>query len=81
MSDLRIDYGRAEADRRMRLLEMAGGDLDKAIKLECWVRCGVTDPNALARPLDPSPVSQSLNVAMLKNTDDLSIPPHLRRTA
>ena len=44
-----------DADRRMRLLEMAGGDLDKVMKLECWVQLGVTDPNALAAPVNPLP--------------------------
>ncbi len=51
MSDLRIDYSHAEIDRRMRLLEMAAGDLDKAMRLECWVRLGVTDPDQMVRPI------------------------------
>lgn len=62
MNDIRINYERADADRRMRLLEMAGGDLDKAMKLECWVRMGVTDPAELAAPVVRFTADNGFNV-------------------
>lgn len=37
---LTIDYGRADIDRRMRLLETAQGDLTRAMELESWVQTG-----------------------------------------
>lgn len=37
------DRSHAEADRRMRLLEMAGGDLEKAREMELWVLTGAPE--------------------------------------
>lgn len=75
----------ADADRRMRLLEMAAGDLDKAIKLDCWVRCGVTDPNAMVAPVEAPPTAKAYgimdNVRIVVAEPDLSIPTHLDRHA
>lgn len=38
--NIQIDHSRADAERRMRLLEMAKGDLQKARQLEGWVQMG-----------------------------------------
>lgn len=50
MSDIQIDRSRADADRRMRLLEMAKGDLEQARRLERWVQGGDFGP-LTAKPL------------------------------
>jgi hypothetical protein len=39
--EVRVDHSRAEADRRFKLLEMAKGDLGRAIELESWVQSGL----------------------------------------
>jgi hypothetical protein len=46
MTGLHIDYTRTDAARRMKLLEMAGGDLKRAMELERWVQCGFTMPSS-----------------------------------
>lgn len=74
MSDLRIDYSRAEADRRMRLLEMANGNLLEAKRLEQWVLMGDVPPN-------PVIALSGAGGICTGGYEDLSIPAHLRRTA
>ena len=50
---LPFDRSRAEADRRMRLLEMAGGDLEKAREMEVWVLTGSAEPVTVKAEGDP----------------------------
>ena len=77
-----------DADRRMRLLEMAGGDLDRAMKMECWVCHGSTDPDALAAPATKKSdmignvrivIPEGHNPFPPPEFDDLAIPAFLDR--
>lgn len=95
MTDLRIDHTRAEADRRMRLLEMAGGDLEKAREMELWVISGCAarvTVEAAANMIgnvkivgtpghNPFPPPEATKPLVYGGDDGLTIPPHLRRTA
>jgi hypothetical protein len=51
MSELRVDYSRADAERRFKLLEMAKGDLVRAIELENWLWSGLP-PGVKAAVID-----------------------------
>jgi hypothetical protein len=42
MSQIQIDYSRADRDRRMELLRLYAGDLARAKEVERWIVCGET---------------------------------------
>lgn len=78
MSDIVIDYSRADAERRMKLLEMAGGDLKRAMELEQWVQSG-TSVRIVVKEKMPdirTAIPSDLQVSLV---DDLKIPAFLDR--
>jgi len=82
MNHLVADHSREDAARRMRLLEMAGGDLRKAAEMEQWVLVG--DVPALAVATAPktapgTPVEIVLGQQHSIAAVDLEILPFLRR--
>ena len=64
-----------EADRRMRLLEMAGGDLRKARELEQWVLTGATMHVVIGQQ-----TVQNTEPLPSQEPDDFEIPVFLRRS-
>ena len=76
------DHSREDIARRFRLLEMAGGDLKKAMELEQWVQCGLP-PGVKPKVVVQGTLGAGLNELCGAGTGeeeiDLTIPPALRR--
>lgn len=77
---------RSDMERRMRLLEMAGGNLEQAIALERWVQIGTEakttiSPTALAAQPSPDEEREVLTGPDTRAFDEIAgeIPAHLRR--
>ena len=79
---LPFDRSRAEADRRMRLLEMAGGDLEKAREMEAWVLTGGAEPVTIKSSVPfevQRKVMEDIRRIEAEVRDELAIPSFLDR--
>ncbi len=66
----------SDSDRRMRLLEMAKGDLELAIKMDDWVRSGAPGMGVVTAVFGYKPIEKVERVV-----DCLEVPVFLRRGA
>lgn len=79
MTAPQIDHSRSDMERRMRLLEMAKGDLARALELEQWVATGILG-NAAPRPIFAGGAGFTSAARVYPaETDTLDIPPFLDR--